>query len=551
MRRAISDFLFVLDRRMRARLIAIVACLLFSSIAISIAPIFLADLIDGGHSIFGTESLGTLVLLYVAARFIGQLLIDFRWVVINPFLYQLSYDLATLVAERIGQRSRRSVRASENIEAVTRRVSIISKMQIGSMEVAYSVLSSLLPAVCDLVIVVIVVSAVAGAAFPYLFSAGIAVMLLAISLLRRTELKRVALANDADNDVIAQYGGLISNAKIICEYDALPYFRARLQQVVKVSMEAHRALFRIKTARSIVITLVTAAAYLVVLYIASRRLTDGQLTAGEVFLLATYLDRLIQPIGSISGSANSFQTGLVSMGAGYDAVDELSAEHEQQRATDGGHLLPVPFRGDRVAWAGDADPRIARGDRVHVAGKSGSGKSMFLSELYAEIRSAFNESVLYLPASPEIVDGTVRDNIRFASNNISDANIAPHLEIWSRICGNRRIAIDEDASSLSLGERQFIAVVRAVLNRPNTLMLDEALNSIDAASETAVLRYVLDELVGTTMFVVSHRPLVGMEPDVVVEFGEVPAAGCAYRPWTGSHTPVSATLRVLRGSTHR
>ena len=149
---------------------------------------------------------------------------------------------------------------------------------------------------------------------------------------------------------------------------------------------------------------------------------------------------------------------------------------------------------------------------------------MFLADIYTEMTAGSHGIVLYLPASPEIIEGTVRDNIQLASDHVRDIDIVASLETWDAICGNRRIDLDEDASTLSLGEKQFVAVLRAVLHRPDVLILDEALNSIDARSETVVLRYVHDALPQTTIFLVSHRPLIGIPSNMTVEFGQQPYA---------------------------
>jgi ATP-binding cassette, subfamily B, bacterial len=519
--RVVIDTLAVLDRSMQLRFIAIVVCLVLSSSAISIAPVFLAGVIDKSRSGPLPQSFTLLALLYIAVRFSGQILTDLRWLIINPFLYRLSYNLATAVAAGISQKSNFSVRVTESAEAITRRVAIVSKMQIGSMNVAYSVLSGLLPALCDLVIVVIVVSAVAGDVFPYLFIAGIITLMLAINFLRRRELHQTAMANEADNDVFAQYSGLISNVKLICEYKALSYFKNGLTQAVDISMTTHDALFRVKSIRGIVITVATGTAYVVVMYVASRGMMDDKVSAGEVFLLATYLDRLIQPLGNISNAINSFQTGLVSMGAGYDALDQLDGT-APRTPTRRMRRFPVSVHcTDEHATSIDITDFV-KGDRIHVAGRSGAGKSTFLADMYTEMGTDCGGTVLYVPASPEVIDGTVRENIRLASDCVQDMDIRASLDTWDGICGNRRIELDEDARSLSLGERQFVAVVRAVLHRPQVLILDEALNSVDAAAEKVVLRYVVDALPETIIFLVSHRPIAGVRPNKRVQCGQWP-----------------------------
>ncbi|WP_179401184.1 ATP-binding cassette domain-containing protein [Burkholderia guangdongensis] len=503
---------------MTIRLAVIVLSVLLSSAAISLAPIFLASLIDHTKSPSAAHDLSLLVLFYIAARFAGQILVDLRWLIVNPFLYRLSYRLATLMAARIGTQSNYSVRIADHTESITRRVAIVSKMQTGSMGVAYSVLSGFLPAICDLIVVIAAVSTLAGDVFPHMLVTAIAILLLAVKFMRRRELDRTAVAHNADNDVFAQYGGLISNAKLIHEYDALPFFQQRLRSAIGTSMAAHNRLFLTKSVRGIAITLATAIAYLIVLLVAARRVADGQFGAGEIFLLATFLDRLVQPMSNLSNSVNGFQSGIVAMSSGYDELDSLDREYAPTNPS------VLTFSAARRAPTDANEPIACRGDRVHVTGKSGSGKSTFLSRVYAAAQAEHDRhAVLFLQANPEIVDGTVRDNIRLADESISEAAALESLEIWPAH-GGRRINLDESARSLSLGERQFIAIVRAALRKPNILIIDEALNSIDVTSEDAVLRYLQTSLPETILFLVSHRPLQSIKPDFSVDFGKTRGA---------------------------
>jgi putative ATP-binding cassette transporter len=158
---------------------------------------------------------------------------------------------------------------------------------------------------------------------------------------------------------------------------------------------------------------------------------------------------------------------------------------------------------------------IDRGERVLVTGPSGSGKSTLFRALAGiwpygggSLRLPPGERLMVLPQKPYMPLGSLRDAVSYpsASGTFADATIADVLEA----VGLPKLAARLDETNgwglmLSLGEQQRLAVARAILHRPDHLLLDEATASLDEPSEAALYGVLRERLPGTTTVSIGHR----------------------------------------------
>ena len=148
-----------------------------------------------------------------------------------------------------------------------------------------------------------------------------------------------------------------------------------------------------------------------------------------------------------------------------------------------------------------------------------------LKSLRQQVGVVIQETILF--------NTTIRENIRYGKLDATDAevedaaraaNIAHVIEALPRGYDTK---IGEDGIKLSGGEKQRIAIARAILSDPKILILDEATSSLDSETE-ALIQEALDRLLeGRTSFVVAHRlsTIVKADKIVVMEKGEIMEAG--------------------------
>jgi len=289
------------------------------------------------------------------------------------------------------------------------------------------------------------------------------------------------------------------------------------------------------------------------LAILGQEMTIGSLIAAN--MLAT---RVIQPLSQLTIAWRSFNQFKESR----DRIGHLIAESEQPKGYQikferpGGHILV-----DHVSFAYSEDQPVLKNvsmvfepGKVHaVIGSNGSGKSTLLKliqNLYppdmgkilwdqADVRQ-FQQGQLaswlgYVSQECTLFDGTIRDNIAGFSAEVSDdevIKISKELGLHSDISDlpdGYNTVLGEGGHVLSVGQRQKIVTVRAMIGKPSILLLDEPTSNLDQASEI-LLKDAISErakIDNATVILITHSPTLLSSTDqiIVLREGQISMAG--------------------------
>jgi len=194
---------------------------------------------------------------------------------------------------------------------------------------------------------------------------------------------------------------------------------------------------------------------------------------------------------------------------------------------------------------------IEPGVATAIIGESGSGKTTLVNVLCrlieptaGDIRlgetsirkydaGAWRQVIAVAGQESELVPGTLRENISYARPNatpaeIEDAARAAGAHDFIETLPNRyESQVGPDGLSLSGGQRQRIGLARALLRRPELLILDEATSAVDAVTEREIMKLIAEHRFFRTLLVVSHRPstIAACEYGIVLDKGQVSQAG--------------------------
>lgn len=281
-----------------------------------------------------------------------------------------------------------------------------------------------------------------------------------------------------------------------------------------------------------VLTLSTAAVFLY----GGKLVIRGDLSLGAFVAFMAYHVKLLAPVQNLIGTYTSLLTGGVSLARVFEILDTPA---EVVPPID-----PVPLERftdsivfDRVAFSygpgcpvlNDVCFTIKRGGFYALAGASGAGKSTIADLLVRlldvqggairvdgiDLRKAnlndLRSRIAVVEQSPYLIHGTIRENISFGRPDATTREIqscagqAGILSFIERLPNGFDTVVGERGSTLSVGERQRIALARALLQDPEILILDEPTSALDPDTEANVTHQLAEGLRGRTTLVITHR----------------------------------------------
>jgi len=279
------------------------------------------------------------------------------------------------------------------------------------------------------------------------------------------------------------------------------------------------------------------------------RILNGMTTIGTLVAFMAYQSRLFAPVQSLLGLSAGLASTRVSLGRIFELFDTPPdvVGPAQPRAVPTGALSvafeDVHFRHDRDAVLTGVDCTIPAGAMAAILGESGAGKST-LADLVVRFRDPdsgrvliggidardfaltdLRHAVVLIDQTPFLFNATIAENIAFAVPGATRdaiaaaANAAGLGELLARVPQGLDTPVGERGQALSAGERQRIALARALLRRPAVLVLDEPSAALDAETERRVaagLRQVLPE---ATIVIITHKPALAELADMVITLG--------------------------------
>ncbi|MFJ6486432.1 ABC transporter ATP-binding protein [Streptomyces sp. NPDC091682] len=309
-------------------------------------------------------------------------------------------------------------------------------------------------------------------------------------------------------------------------------------------------------------------AIIAILGVGAWRVGEGSLEVSSLIAFLLYAFTLMEPVSTLSQNVTSLQAGMaaaerIRQTADLTAEgDDTAPEPEDERtaaAADSGAPQEVPvleLRGVSAAYGPEAahavtDVRLAVPRRGHTAivGPSGAGKTTLFSLVLRFLEPVDGELLLngrpyrdyshsevrarlaYVEQDTPVVPGTLRDNLLLARPDATEEelrHVLRDVRLTEKVDA-LEAGLDSPLSSahVSGGERQRIALARALLRTPEVLLLDEATAQLDGLTEAAVQDCIRRRAATGAVVTVAHRLSTVVDADliVVMEAGRIRARG--------------------------
>jgi ATP-binding cassette subfamily B protein len=306
------------------------------------------------------------------------------------------------------------------------------------------------------------------------------------------------------------------------------------------------------------VDLLSSIALAVVLGYGGHLYFQGSVTIGTLFAFMLYVQNFFDPVQQLSQLYNTFLSATAALDKIMDVTDEAPDVVDRPDAHDlppvHGHVRFEHVRfgyGDGPDVLGNLDLDVPAGTTVALVGHTGAGKST-IAKLLARFydprdgritidghdlrdvaQASLRRQLGIVPQEGFLFAGTVTENIAFGRPDakpdevVRAAQAVGAHEFILRLEDGYETQLQERGTRLSLGQRQLIALARALLADPRILILDEATSSVDIGTERKIEQALRLLLAGRTAFIIAHRLSTIRDADliVVLEQGEVVEQG--------------------------
>jgi ATP-binding cassette, subfamily B, bacterial len=296
-----------------------------------------------------------------------------------------------------------------------------------------------------------------------------------------------------------------------------------------------------------------------ILLVGGRDVINGSLTVGQFTAFYAYLLLLIGPMRTLGYMLGAGQRATASGARIFQILDRdpaMTVPPDAPALPDGPGRVTfehagLTFEGAAQPALSDVDLEVEGGETIAIVGAMGSGKNALVSllpRLYdttegsvkidgADVRSvdmvSLRHAIAIVNDDPFLFSATVHDNIAYARPDASREDVkraaraAQADDFIQAMPDGYDTMVGERGLTVSGGQRQRLAIARAILADPRILILDDATSSVDASTEQEIKLALRALLAGRTTFVIAHRlSTIALADEIVVlEHGRVSARG--------------------------
>lgn len=285
---------------------------------------------------------------------------------------------------------------------------------------------------------------------------------------------------------------------------------------------------------------------------------DGKMTIGDLLVFQTLSQYFTEPIQNLVGLQLTFQEVQVAVSRLQELMEvdreDIALDYSIRDFTlcDDIEFKDVTFAyGSRPPVIKDFNLRIKQGEKIAFVGESGAGKSTlvrlllrFINPSEGKIRIGENDlsdldygklrkKISYIPQTIELFTGTIIDNLKIGNPSVTYEDMVRVCRIVGihdtiqRLQNRYGSFVEEGGQNFSGGEKQRLAIARALLSKADLYIFDEATSNLDSFSEQIIQDLIFNKIIDKTTIVVAHRlstilrcdKICFLENGAIVEYG--------------------------------
>ena len=348
-----------------------------------------------------------------------------------------------------------------------------------------------------------------------------------------------------------------SGTRVIKAYHKSPWFSANFKQQAIEYRAVNERLFRVNATFQPLMILMVGISTLITIYVGGRLFFAGQVSAGNITEFIYYVNLLTWPIASIGWVTSLVQSADASM----QRLDEFLKEEPE---FESGTYKPKEFKGaitfDQVSFTypnsgitalSKVSFDIAPGTRLGILGKTGAGKSTIAALMVRQYDPT--EGTIYIdgvdlkewhlptlkkylgwvPQEAFLFSDSIANNIAFGMDTLNQDEVetaAKAAGVHENIIGFDKgyaTKVGERGITLSGGQKQRVSIARALIKKPQVIVLDDCLSAVDTETEELILNNLRTATANLSGIIIAHRvssvkhceQIICLENGVIIESG--------------------------------
>ncbi|WP_086523315.1 peptidase domain-containing ABC transporter [Bacillus sp. S1-R1J2-FB] len=314
----------------------------------------------------------------------------------------------------------------------------------------------------------------------------------------------------------------------------------------------------LQNTQGFVSTLVNSIGNILMLGVGALFIMDGEISIGDLLVFQTLSQFFIEPVQNLVSLQLTFQEAQIAMKR-LSELMSLNREDSEKgsKLTDielkkDIHINNITFAyGSRAPVLKDFNLHIPQGEKIALVGESGAGKSTIAKLLlnFMEVQQGdikigeynisdidlqyLRKRVAYIPQNIELFTGTVIENLKVGDplakyeDIVNACKIAGAAEFIEKMQNKYQSLIEEGGGNLSGGEKQRLAIARALLAKSDFYIFDEATSNLDSFSERKIQEVIFEKIKNKTTIIIAHRlsTIIRCDKIYFIENGTVAQSG--------------------------
>lgn len=284
----------------------------------------------------------------------------------------------------------------------------------------------------------------------------------------------------------------------------------------------------------------------------------GIISVGVIASFISYSKQFSRPLNELANTFNTLQSGI----AGAERVFEILDEEEERKDADDAIIIDkihgdVEFRNVSFEYEKgepvlkDISFSVQAGTNIALVGPTGAGKTTIVNLLtgFYEIeqgeilidgvnivdyqKNSLRQIFGMVLQDTYLFSGSIKENIKYGNLNATDeeieeaATLARADDFITKLPHGYETCLNEGGTNLSQGQKQLLAIARAILVNPSILILDEATSSVDTRTELKIQEAMVKLMKNRTTFIIAHRLSTIKDADIimVIDHGKIVEKG--------------------------